>query len=109
MRALLRPLTQCRQRVFGAEENTGQIDRGKPVPFLEARLLDALAEKDPGIVDQNVEAAELADSGCDCRRPILLPTDIQVGVLDERGRESAMILCACSLRKQGRSDEYRTP
>jgi hypothetical protein len=87
VRAPLGPVTQCRQRVFGTEENTRQIDRGKPVPFLQARLLDAFAEKDPGIVDQNVEAAELSYSGRDCRRPVLLPADIEVGVnaADSRG------------------------
>ena len=71
--ALPRPLAQCRQSVLGAEENAGQIDGAKPVPFLEARLLDPFAEKDPGIVDQDVEPAEARDGGRNRRRPVLLP------------------------------------
>ena len=38
-------LTQGRQRRLGAEENAGQVHRAKPLPFVEARFLDALAEK----------------------------------------------------------------
>ena len=63
------PCGLCRARSRNAgsaclvpRKTPGQIDGDKPMPFLEARLLDALAEKDAGIVDENVEPAELRDS-----------------------------------------------
>src|SRR3984893_3455397 len=52
MRALMGALAQGRQRVLGAEKHPGQVDRAEPVPFLEARLLSAGAEKEPGLVEQ---------------------------------------------------------
>src|SRR3984893_13682803 len=58
MRSLPGALAQSRQRMLGAEEHPGQVDRTEPMPFLEARLLDACAEKEAGIVDEDVEPAE---------------------------------------------------
>src|SRR5271169_5535733 len=50
----------------------------EPMPFIEARLLDALAEKEPGIVDQDVEAAETSDRRCDRRCPVLLAGHVEM-------------------------------
>jgi hypothetical protein len=47
---------------LGAEKHAGQIDRAQPVPFGRLAALDVLAEKQPGIVDQNVELAEAAET-----------------------------------------------
>src|SRR6516162_9749714 len=80
MRAALCRLAQCRQRELGAEKDAGQIDRAKAVPIREARLFEALAEKNAGIVDEDVELAEAAGDGCDRRDPILLAGDVEMGV-----------------------------
>jgi hypothetical protein len=56
-------LSQCRQRELGAEKHTREVDAAKPVPIGKAGLFDAHPEKDAGIVDENVEAAESAGDG----------------------------------------------
>ena len=61
VRAVLRRLAQCRQAQLGAEKHAGQVDRAQALPFGEGRALDVLAEKQPGIVDQDVELAEAAE------------------------------------------------
>src|SRR5690349_13647021 len=80
MRAALRRLAQYRQCELGAEKDAGQIDSAKAVPIREARLFEALTEKDAGIVDENVELAEAAGDGRDRRDPILLAGDVEMGV-----------------------------
>ncbi len=59
------PLAQRRQCEVGAEEHPGQVEGAEPLPFIEARLLDALAEKKAGVVDQDVEPAETGDGRAD--------------------------------------------
>src|SRR6202007_1551815 len=44
------------------------------------RLLDAHAEKDPGIVDENVETAEVTGYGRDRSGPILLVGNVEMDV-----------------------------
>jgi hypothetical protein len=63
--------------VLGAEEHPGQVDGAEPVPFIEAGLLDAFAEKEAGIVDQDVEPSETGDRRLDRRPPVLLAGDVE--------------------------------
>ena len=72
VRALLRRLPQRRQAQFGAEEHAGQVDCAQPLPFGKAGGFDILAEKQPSVIDQDVEPAETAQYGGDCGGPILL-------------------------------------
>jgi hypothetical protein len=58
LRALLRCLPQRWQAQLGAEEYAGQVDRAKPLPFSEAGGFDILAEKQPSVINQDVELAE---------------------------------------------------
>ena len=71
MRALARGVAQRRQRELGAEKDAGQIDRAQALPFIEARRLDILAEKEPGIVDQDIELAEAGEDRGDGGAPRL--------------------------------------
>jgi hypothetical protein len=80
LRAVRSALAQRRQRQFGAEKDAGQVDRAQPVPLIEARLLDALAEKDAGIVDQDVEPAKAAGDGGDRRGPVGFAGHVETGV-----------------------------
>ena len=79
-RALLRRLPQRRQAQLGAEEHAGQVNRAQPLPFGEAGGFDILAEKKPGVVDQDVELAETADGSGDCGVPILLAGHVEMDV-----------------------------
>ena len=76
----LRALAQCRQRKLGAEKHAREVDGAEPVPIGERRLLDAHAEKDASIVDEDVEAAETVGDGRDRRGPILLAGNVETRV-----------------------------
>src|SRR5215468_7197980 len=80
MRTALAAVAQCRQCELGAEKDAGQIDAAEPAPIAEAGLFDAHPEKDAGIVDENVEAAELARDRRHTRRPVLLPGHVEMAV-----------------------------
>src|SRR5207237_5502982 len=69
-----------RQRQLCAEKNARQIDGGQAVPFLERRRLDILAEKQAGIVDEDVEPPPAAEHSIDRGLPIRLARDIEVDV-----------------------------
>src|SRR6516225_6636874 len=66
--------------MLGAEEHSGQVDSAEPMPFLEARLLDAFAEKKPGIVDEDVEPAKPGHRRRDRRCPVLLAGHVEMVV-----------------------------
>ena len=78
--AVLRRFAQRRQAQLGAEEDAGQVDRAEPFPFGEAGGFDILAEKQPGIVDQDVELAEAVEDGGDRGVPILLARHVEMHV-----------------------------
>jgi hypothetical protein len=78
VRALPGAIAQCRQSALGPEKYPGQVDGAEPLPFFEARLLDALAEKEAGIVDQDVEPAETGNRRSYLRRPVLLAGYVEV-------------------------------
>jgi hypothetical protein len=50
------------------------------MPIGKRCLFEAHAEKDPGIVDEDVEAAETIGDGGDRRGPILLPGNVETRV-----------------------------
>jgi hypothetical protein len=56
------------RRRFGAQERSRQIDRQHPTPVLIRGLQQRRKHRDPGIVDQRIEAAEAAvHAGHRCR------------------------------------------
>jgi hypothetical protein len=48
-----------RRAMFHAEHCASQVDRQRPVPRLDSGIDDALARNRPGIVDQDVQFAEM--------------------------------------------------
>src|SRR5207302_8759564 len=80
LRACRRGLTQSRQRQLCAEKNAGQIDGAQAVPFLERRRFDVLAEKQTGIVNEDVEPPPAAEHGVDRGLPIRLARAIEVDI-----------------------------
>ena len=57
--AALRRIADRRRAMLHAEQRPGQIDRDRAVPRLERRVDDALPRDRAGIVDQDVQPAEL--------------------------------------------------
>src|SRR5271165_1242469 len=99
MRAVARTLAQRRQCQLGAEKDAGQVDAAQPMPVGKGRLLDALAEKDPGIVDEDVETAEAIGDEREGRGPVLLAGNVEMGIdglaagtlQSAHGRTSALV------------------
>ena len=55
------PAFMWRTAFLGRHEDAGDVHRDHPLVILEGDLLDGAAEADPGIVDQDVDAAERVD------------------------------------------------
>src|SRR6516165_1018341 len=58
-----------RRAMLHSQHCTGEIDRQGPVPRLDGRIDDALTRDRPGVVDENVQLAELRQCGCYGRLP----------------------------------------
>ena len=83
MRARLAALSQGRHGELGTEKDPGQVHGAEAVPFVEARLLDALPEEHAGIVDENIEPAPSRDRRTDRTAPVFLAGNVEV-VKDRR-------------------------
>ncbi len=63
-----------------AEERAGQVDVDDLLPLRHVELADLAQRDDAGVVDQNVELAELVHSGGDGGVPLLGVGDVEVDV-----------------------------
>jgi hypothetical protein len=78
--ALLRRFPQRWQAQLSTKKDAGQVDRAKAPPLGEAGGLDILAEKQTGVVDQDVEFAEAVDRRSDSCCPIVLARHVELHI-----------------------------
>ena len=69
-----------------AEHGTGQIDRDRAVPRFDCGVDDALARDRAGVVDKDVELAEMRQ----CRRDDFRPGCLVGDVLAQKQRLAAL-------------------
>jgi len=66
------------QRGLGHEEGTGEVDGDDPQPVLITHLGHGPVDGDPGVVDQDVQAAVLLDDLADDAAAVLGAADVAV-------------------------------
>src|SRR5215467_14095460 len=64
------------ERVLGHEERAGQVDRDHLLPVVIGHLGHDLVDRDPGVVDQDVEPAVLLDDLADHPAAVVGVTDV---------------------------------
>ena len=83
-------------RSLHAEERAGQVDVDDLLPLRHVELADLAQRDDAGVVDQNVELAELVDRGGDRGVPLVGLGDVEVdvarGVTDLVGQRLALVV-----------------
>ena len=63
--------------VLAAEKHAVEVDRHQVAPLLQRRRLDVLEQHHTGIVDENVDAAEVARHRIGDRDPLVLAGDVE--------------------------------
>ena len=81
------PLDHVRQHRLAHEERAGQVDRQHLVPVLVGHLQHGLVDRDPGVVDEDVEAPVLLDDLVDGAPAVLRRADV---ALVERGGQPVL-------------------
>ncbi len=76
-RAVTGRLQRIRARLH-PEKDARLVDRDRPLPVGERRLLDRGEVAEPGVVDEDVEAAALGEHALDRGTPRLLVRDVEV-------------------------------
>ena len=76
---------------LAADEGAGEVDVDHRVPFLQREVLRRLADVGAGVVDENVDAAEVLEGGFDQRMAVIRFGDVGFdgeGPVAQFGRES---------------------
>jgi len=66
-----------RDREFHAQKDAARVDRHQPVPGRGIEQIIDRAAGEPGVVDENIELAELGEGRVDCRLPFRLARHIE--------------------------------